>query len=69
MRDLAPVDKAPELLSKARTLLAEAKTLGDVLKVRNIAQAATHYFKGAQQSRELAKDAAEVRLRDRKSVV
>jgi N6-adenosine-specific RNA methylase IME4 len=55
--------QSPELLSKARELLANAKTLPEILKVRNTAKAAEDYFRGAEKSRKVAKDAAELRLR------
>ncbi len=54
---------SPELLDRARELLAKAETLPQILKVRSAAKAAEQYFRAAEHSRELAKEAAELRLR------
>jgi len=54
---------SPDLLNRARSLLSQAQTLGEVLNVRNISLAAQHYFKAAEHSRQMAQDAAELRLR------
>src|SRR5262245_50743385 len=54
---------SPEIISKSRMLLAEAKTLDEVLQVRNVARAAQQYFKAAGHSRRIAQEAAEIRLR------
>jgi N6-adenosine-specific RNA methylase IME4 len=63
-KNIATVMKgSPELLQRARQLLAQAQTLPEILKVRNTAKAYEQYFRGAEQSREIAKDAAEIRLR------
>jgi N6-adenosine-specific RNA methylase IME4 len=54
---------SPELLSQARELLERAQSLEEVLHIRNGAKAAEQYFKAAEHSREMAKEAAEIRLR------
>src|SRR5262245_62788152 len=54
---------SPELISKARTLLAQAKTLTEVLHVRSMAKAYEQYAKAALHSRKVAQEAAEIRLR------
>ena len=50
-------------MSKARALLARARTLDEVLNVRRIASGAEKYFKAAHHSRHIAQEAAEIRLR------
>jgi N6-adenosine-specific RNA methylase IME4 len=71
MKQPAPIVKTTDrdiarpifLREEALRLLNDAKTLTDVLKVKHAAQAAEHYFKGATKARDIAADAAEIRLR------
>lgn len=49
-------------LTKARTELANAKNLDDVLRIRDIAKATEVYLRAAQIAGDAANDAAEVRI-------
>jgi len=61
---IVPVDHAsPDLIKRAKDLLAKAGTLQEVLDVRSKAKAYEQYFRAALHSRVLAQDAAEIRLR------
>lgn len=53
----------PAWIEKTRELLANAKTLDEVLHVRDSAKAAQTYFQAAKDTRGHAKIAAEIRLR------
>lgn len=50
-------------LSKAAKMLAEAKSLDEVLKIRDVATAAAAYAKAARLGLEMQNDAAEVKIR------
>jgi hypothetical protein len=52
-----------EKLSIARQLLAEAKDMGDILHIRDIAEAARVYAKAAKLGLENQNEAAEVKIR------
>jgi len=57
------VEPPRELLSKARAMLEQARTLDEILHVRAIAGSYERFFKAAKESRTTAKQAAEIRLR------
>jgi len=50
-------------LTNAKNVLAECKTLPDVLKIRDMAEAARTYAKAAQESLEIVQYAGEIKLR------
>ena len=52
-----------ERLTMARTLLAEAKDMDDILKVRDISEAARTYAKAAKLGLESQNEAAEIKIR------
>ncbi|OGC90205.1 MAG: hypothetical protein A2W25_15485 [candidate division Zixibacteria bacterium RBG_16_53_22] len=57
------VDGALAKLTRASKMLAEAKTLDDVLKIKDLAQAAETYARAAKLGLEAQNNAAEVTLR------
>lgn len=59
---LANYDAARSALQKARTLLAQARSLPQVLKVRDLAEAAKTYARSAHLGREAQNYAGEIAL-------
>jgi N6-adenosine-specific RNA methylase IME4 len=57
------MSNALAVISQARQMLEQAKTLDDVLEIRDKAAAAKVYFKAANESVELMNAAVEVKLR------
>jgi N6-adenosine-specific RNA methylase IME4 len=57
------MSNALAVISQARQMLQQAKTLDDVLEIRDKAAAAKVYFKAANESVELMNAAVEVKLR------
>ncbi len=49
-------------LDRARSMLAEARTLGEVKKIRDMAEAARTYAKGAHLGRDAQYHAPEIAL-------
>lgn len=55
-------DSGLENLDRARAALAEARTLGEVKKIRDVAEAARTYAKAAHKTREILNYAGEIKL-------
>jgi hypothetical protein len=60
--DLTTTSNALASLARARTELANARNLDDVLHIRDLAKAAEVYLRAAQQAGDAANDAAEIRI-------
>jgi N6-adenosine-specific RNA methylase IME4 len=64
LNDVAPSpERALRLLEAGRAALAEARTIGDLKKIRDQAAAIKHYMSQQEMSREAQQDAAELKVR------
>jgi len=64
LTDLAPIEKtSPDLIRQSERLLEQAHTLNEVLHVRQIAKAATQYYRAANQARYVVIEAQSLTLK------